>query len=119
MAAIVSNPMSSTKAIYEKVVIVTRKTELEELTARFNSVPQARFYLEHAGQDFSVIAEAHQKYHDVLDGIRESIPNRLKNQVIERGFLPQFKFGEGDLVVTIGPDGLVVNTAKYLDVKLR
>ncbi|MGD2172548.1 MAG: sugar kinase [Gammaproteobacteria bacterium] len=100
---------------YEKVVIVTRKTELEELTARFNSVPQARFYLEHAGQDFSSIAEAHQRYHELLEAIRESIPGRLKNQVIERGFLPQFRFGDADLVVTIGPDGLVVNTAKYLD----
>jgi len=37
----------------EKVVIVTRKTMLEELTVRFNTPGQARFYLEHAGQDFS------------------------------------------------------------------
>jgi NAD kinase len=113
--AVASSPVSKTGAAYEKVVIVTRKTELEELTARFNSVPQAQFYLEHAGQDFAPIARSHQQYHEVLDGIRESIPNRLKNQVIERGFLPQFKFGEADLVITIGPDGLVVNTAKYLD----
>ena len=35
--------------------------------------------------------------------------------MIERGFLPQFKFGEADLIITIGPDGLVVNTAKYLN----
>ena len=115
MAAIANKPVSNTRAAYEKVVIVTRKTALEELTARFNSVPQAQFYLEHAGQDFSPIARSHQQYHEVLDGIRESIPNRLKHQVIERGFLPQFKFGEADLIITIGPDGLVVNTAKYLN----
>jgi len=115
MVAVANRPVSNTKVAYEKVVIVTRKTELEELTARFNSVPQARFYLEHAGQDFSAIAGAHQQYHEVFDGIRESIPNRLKNQVIERSFLPQYKFGEADLIITIGPDGLVVNTAKYLD----
>ncbi len=35
--------------------------------------------------------------------------------MIERGFLPQFKFSEADLIITIRPDGLVVNTAKYLD----
>jgi len=115
MVAAINRPVSNTRAAYEKVVIVTRNTELEELTARFNSVPQARFYLEHMGQDFAPIAKSHQQYHEVLDGIRESIPNRLKNQVIERGFLPQFKFGEADLIITIGPDGLVVNTAKYLD----
>ena len=53
MVTVANKPVSNTKVAYEKVVIVTRKTELEELTARFNSVPQAQFYLEHAGQDFS------------------------------------------------------------------
>lgn len=100
---------------YEKVVIVTRKTELEELTTRFNSVAQAQFYLEHAGQDFTPIEVAHHAYHLVLDSVRQQIPGGLKKQIIDRRFLPQFSFGEADLVITIGPDGLVVNTAKYLD----
>lgn len=114
MVALARNPVSNEKPAYEKVVIVTRNTELEELTARFNSVPQAQFYLEHAGQDFTPIAAAHQRYHTVLQGVRDLVPRGLKSQVIERGFLPQFSFGEADLVITIGPDGLVVNTAKYL-----
>ena len=36
-------------------------------------------------------------------------------QFIERSFLPNFLFTPHDLIVTIGRDGLVVNTAKYLD----
>jgi hypothetical protein len=35
-------------------------------------------------------------------------------QFIERGFLPNFVFTPQDLIVTVGRDGLVVNTAKYL-----
>lgn len=46
--------------------------------------------------------------------MRASIPGGVKSQVIDRGFIPQFTFGEDDLVVTVGQDGLVVNTAKYL-----
>lgn len=103
------------RAKREKVVIVTRKTALEELVARFNTVGQAKFYLEHAGQDFAPIEAAHAQYHAVLEGVRALVPAGVKRQVIERGFLPQFTFGESDLVVTVGPDGLVVNTAKYLD----
>jgi NAD kinase len=103
------------RAAFEKVVIVTRKTELEELVARFNTVPQAQFYLEHAGQVFEPIAARHQKYQGVLDEVRAAVPRGVKSQVVERGFLPQFTFGEADLVITIGPDGLVVNVAKYLD----
>ena len=115
MVALASKAINKATAVYEKVVVVTRKTELEELVARFNSVPQARFYLEHAGQDFETIAAAHQRYHDVLNSIRQGIPGGLKSQLLERRFLPQYSFGEADIVVTIGPDGLVVNTAKYLD----
>lgn len=103
------------RARREKVVIVTRKTLLEELIVRFNTVGQAKFYLEHAGQDFAPIEAAHQQYHAVLDGVRGLVPHGVKQQVIDRGFLPQFTFGEADLIVTVGPDGLVVNTAKYLD----
>ncbi len=103
------------RASFEKVVIITRRTELEKLVARFNTVPQAQFYLEHAGQPFEPIASRHQRYQQVLDEVRGAVPRGVKSQVVERGLLPQFTFGEADLVVTIGPDGLVVNTAKYLD----
>jgi NAD kinase len=98
----------------EKVVIVTRKTQLEELVARFNTVGQARFYLEQAGEDFAPLEATHAQYHAVLGAVRSMVPAGVKQQVIDRAFLPQFTFGEADLVVTVGPDGLVVNTAKYL-----
>lgn len=116
MTSVTAMPSSNAlRARREKVVIVTRKTVLEELIARFNTAGQAKFYLEHAGQDFAPIEAAHQRYHAVLDGVRGLVPTSVKHQVIDRAFLPQFAFGEADLIVTVGPDGLVVNTAKYLD----
>jgi hypothetical protein len=36
-----------------KVVLVTRRTRLEELVARYHTLAQARFYIEHLGADFS------------------------------------------------------------------
>ncbi len=35
-----------------KVVLVTRRTRLEELVIRFHTLAQAKFYIEHLGQDF-------------------------------------------------------------------
>ena len=35
----------------EKIVVVTRKTQLQELVQRMNSKGQARFYLEHLEQE--------------------------------------------------------------------
>lgn len=105
----------SLRARREKIVVVTRKTALEELVARFNTVGQAKFYLEHAGQDFQTIEATHRQYHAVLDAVVRAIPGTVKHQIIDRSFLPQFTFDAHDLVVTVGPDGQVVNTAKYLD----
>jgi NAD kinase len=99
---------------YERAVIVTRSTELDELVARFATAAQARFYIEHAGQDFAPIEETHRRYSRVVSEIRAAIPRRLKVQVLDRALVPQYTFGERDLVITVGQDGLVSNTAKYL-----
>jgi len=110
----VTTARAALRARREKVVIVTRKTVLEELVTRFNTVGQAKFYLEHAGQQFDAIEQEHERYHAVVDKVRRAIPVGVKHQIIDRSFLPQFVFGDDDLVVTVGPDGQVVNTAKYL-----
>lgn len=101
-------------AQYESVIIVTRKTELDDLVARFNTKAQAKFYLQQAGQSFDRIEAAHNKHQQVLKRVRRAIPNTLKSQMIDREMVPRFMFGEADLVVTVGQDGLVSNTAKYL-----
>lgn len=99
---------------YENVIIVTRNTELDDLVRRFNTKAQAKFYLQQAGQSFDGIEAAHEKHQAVLRKVRQAIPNTIKSQVVGREFVPRFMFGDDDLVITIGQDGLVSNTAKYL-----
>lgn len=99
---------------YEKIVLVTRKTRLEGLVERFNTLGQAKFYIEHSGGDFSLYEREHSVYVNALGRLRSTLPGLAKMQEIERGFLPNFLFAPEDVVVTIGIDGLVVNTAKYL-----
>ncbi len=99
---------------YEKIVLVTRKTRLEGLIERFNTQAQARFTIEHGGGNFEQYVREHETYHAALSELRRRLRSLAKLQEIERAFLPNFLFAENDLVVTIGIDGLVVNTAKYL-----
>src|SRR5260221_10253066 len=98
----------------DRIVLVTKKTLLDELTERFNSRAQARFYIEQQGGRFDEYEAAHTCYTAALAAVQRGLPRGLKQHRIERSFLPNYVFGEGDLVVTVGPDGLVVNTAKYL-----
>jgi len=108
---------------YEKIILVTRKTRLEGLIERFNTRSQARFYLEHSdehsGQQnagtFDLYEREHETYYAALQALRAALDRLARLHVIERQHLPNFLFGERDLVATLGIDGLVVNTAKYLD----
>ncbi|HEX7898811.1 MAG TPA: NAD+ kinase [Planctomycetota bacterium] len=100
--------------MFEKIVLVTRKTRLEGLVERFNSRGQAKFYIEHAGGDFSDYEREDATYRKALDVLRRSLDLGLKTQVVERALVPTMLFTEKDVVVTAGQDGLVANTAKYV-----
>lgn len=98
---------------FEKIVIVTRKTALEELIERFNSQAQARFYIEQLGGNFDHYADAHAAFYQSRSMLDKALPE-IRCQWIDRAFLTNFLFGPKDLVIVLGQDGLVVNTAKYL-----
>ncbi len=98
----------------EKVVVVSRRTRLEELLERFVTRDQARFYLEHSGVEYRPYENEQRAHEAALSTLRAALPAGTRVQFIERSFLPTFTFGERDLVVTLGQDGLVVNVAKYL-----
>lgn len=98
-----------------KVVLVTRKTRLEDLIARHLTAAQARFYVEHLGADFSDYEREHEVYRAQRHTTLQVLEQWGRYQVIDRGFLPNFLFGPDDIVVALGQDGVVANTMKYLD----
>lgn len=102
-------------AAERKVVLVTRRTRLEELVARYHTLAQARFYIEHLRADFSDYVREHEVYLEARRQTLATLETRGRHQVIERNFLPNFVFGDSDIVVALGQDGLVANTMKYLD----
>jgi NAD kinase len=98
----------------DRAIVVTRKTRLEELIARFNTKAQAKFYIEQAGANFVEYELEHATYQLAIDNITSELETRLKVQVIDRSFVPSFLFPPDVLIVTVGQDGLVANTAKYV-----
>jgi NAD kinase len=103
------------KASDRKIVLVTRRTRLEELLARFHTMAQARFYIEHLGADFADYQKEHEHYQKSLDITLLALEQRGRFQRIDRGFLPNFLFAPDEIVIALGQDGLVANTIKYLD----
>lgn len=100
--------------MYKKLIIVTRKTRLHELVERFNTRSQAKFYIEHAGGDFNDYEREDDAYRSSLEVLRRSLDFEMPQQLVDRTLVPTFQFQREDLVVTLGQDGLVANTAKYV-----
>jgi NAD kinase len=120
----------------QKIVVVTRPTQLAALSRQFGTRSQAKFKLVSAkrrqlSQGTPVAAAALEedavRLFDSMDkaaSLYESSVKTLRSdldfddfdlpvQTVDRDFLPNFLFGPNDVVVTVGQDGLVANTAKY------
>ncbi len=97
-----------------RIVLVTRRTRLEDLVARFNTLTQARFYVEHLGADFTDYQQEDDHYLEALRASERILAYHGRVHVVNRNFLPNYVFGKNDVVVALGQDGLVANTIKYL-----
>jgi NAD kinase len=98
---------------FEYAIIVKNKTRLESLIERFNTKAQAKFYIERLGGNFEDYEIEHEAFHNSLNSLQTQLSKLIKNKTVERVYLPSFIFSEKNLIVVIGQDGLVANTAKY------
>lgn len=101
-----------------KIIIIKRRTRLEDLIVRYNTVSQAKFYIEHLGADFSDYITEDENYKSVINKAFETLDYIGRVQIVDREYVPNFIFGKDDVVVVIGQDGLVANTLKYLENQL-
>ncbi|HEY8909522.1 MAG TPA: sugar kinase [Desulfosporosinus sp.] len=97
-----------------KIILVKRKTRLEELIAKYNTIAQTKFYIEHLGADFSDYVAEDKLYKRAVAEAYNVLEALGRVQVVDRQYVSNFIFGDQDLVVVVGQDGLVANTLKYL-----
>ena len=88
---------------FDKIVLVTRKTRLEELVERFNTRAQAKFYIEHAGGDFADYEREDDAYRRALDAVRRALSWASRCSWSTARLLPDVPVRADDLVVTLGP----------------
>jgi hypothetical protein len=98
-----------------RIVIVSRATEYAALLARHGTREQARFFLETRGRSIEEVEARDGAQHDALVTATSAIPVDWRRARVERSDLDRFLFEPADVVVTVGPSGLVANVAKYLD----
>lgn len=110
--------MIKTDSGLPRVVLVTRKTQLEVLRESRGTLDQVRFYLKSRGQREKEYEEADARFHAGLSEVQRAIPPDWRRVRVDRDDLDRFLFAPEDVVVVVGQDGLVPNAAKYLNGQL-
>ena len=97
-----------------RVVLVTRRTDYEELLATHATRGQAEFFLAARGQRIDELERRHACTERAVDTVLRAIPSDWRRARVTRSDLDRFVFEPDDVVVALGQDGLVANIAKYL-----
>jgi hypothetical protein len=97
-----------------RIVVVHRRTELDELIARHATRGQAGFFLSSRGRSLGEVDERHAAVQGALATVAAAIPIDWRRADVERADLDRFLFTPDDVVAVVGQDGLVANVAKYL-----
>jgi NAD kinase len=119
-----------------RIVLVTRGTRMEGLLERWSTKGQAKFAFKQAkvvararagdyekamsvqadteDADFMEMEDEDDTYHAAVRTLKRELDFGMPVQEIDRRFLPNFDFDLATVVVVVGQDGLVANTAKYV-----
>lgn len=100
---------------FEYAIIVKSKTRLESLIERFNTKAQAKFYIERLGGNFDEYEIEDEIFKNSLNSLQTQLSKVIKNKTIDRQYVSSYIFSKKNIIVVIGQDGLVANTAKYSD----
>lgn len=101
-------------ALTPRVVMVHRRSELDELTERHATRGQVEFYLKQRGQSLETAEALHAQGADALRTVGSAVPADWRRASVDREDLPRFLFGPEDIIAVVGRDGLVANVAKYV-----
>ncbi len=97
-----------------RLVIVHRRTELQELLDRHATRGQAEFFLRPRGRTLNDVQDHHDRLTAALATVRAAVPAEWRHAEVERADLSRFLLAPDDIIAVVGQDGLVANAAKYL-----
>jgi hypothetical protein len=99
-----------------RVVVVHRLTERQDIVRAAGTWGQAQFGAKLRGASYSLskVQKQHDQTEQALQTVSTAIPSSWRRGTVERADLDRFLFEPDDIIIVVGPDGLVANTAKYL-----
>lgn len=113
------------------IVIVTTPTRMQGLLTRWGTKGAARFRLKQAiahraptvdkadavtlaEADFDLYETENVRYERTVEQLRDGLEDDYPVTILQRQYLANYDFRNAVVVIVVGPDGLVANTAKYV-----
>lgn len=93
----------------KKMASSVAKMAKEEIFAE----QQAAF--EEAEAEYQNYEAENANFYNSLSEVEKKLSSILKVKILFQDYLPSFTFGPQDMIIVLGQDGLVANTAKYVD----
>jgi hypothetical protein len=106
--------LAKSATLAPRVVVVSRRSELDGLLAQQGTRAAAGYYQRERGRDLGEVDGRHIAQQRALIEVGASIPPDWRRGHLDRDDLPRFLFAPEDVIVAVGQDGLVANVAKYL-----
>jgi NAD kinase len=97
-----------------RCVLIERATEYDDLLVRHGTREAVQFFLDQRGLALQVVEARHRLQRGFRALVLGAIPSDWRRASIRREELDRFLFEDDDIIVVLGPDGLVANVAKYL-----
>lgn len=101
-------------ALAPRAVVVHRRTELDDLLDQHGTRGQAEFFLRTRDRTLDDVQQRHDLQVEALAAVSTAIPIDWRRGGVEREDLRRFVFEPGDVLLVVGQDGLVANSARYL-----
>lgn len=97
-----------------RLVVVHRTSMFDQVVAEYGTAGQAAFMLAERGRSLDPLRHDHELLAAARAELLGRVPSSWRTAVVERADLPRYLPDPEDVVVVVGQDGLVANTAKYL-----
>ncbi len=99
---------------FKRIVLVLKKTPLE-LLLKVRSMGQVEHFLKTRNESIDEYVKTNLIYQTAVDEVRRALPTDIESYELDRDRISKFLFRENDLIIVVGPDGLCINVAKYLN----
>lgn len=111
------NTRDQAKFYIKQKKVASKQKTISQNASRFSKgdvIMQEAAALDEAEKEYQDYEKEDYVFHEALESVKKQLLKILKIKILEQKYLSNYIFSDKDIVIVLGQDGLVANTAKYV-----